>query len=94
MVDEGEDLPSVDNILWLERQSGQERTAFAARMGMTYQGYISAIRRGRFQLQHLCALARSLDISLDFLAGLHDEPTPLARNRAQTFWEIIAERER
>lgn len=78
------------NILWLEKRSGLERTEFANRMGLSYGAYKNALDRPGFRTKYLVKLAKSLDVSMDFVCGLTTELRPLSPQtiREATFWEL------
>lgn len=84
----------IDRVLWLEQRmrniEGADfaRSAFAERMSLTYGAYKNALARGGFRAVNLALLARSLDVSLDFICGLTDECRPLTEKRPRpTLWE-------
>jgi hypothetical protein len=84
----------IDRVLWLEQRmkniEGDDfaRSAFAERMGLTYGAYKNSLTRGGFRVVNLTLLAKSLDVSLDFICGLTDECKPLAERQPRpTLWD-------
>lgn len=59
------------------RQLGFSQEELASRVGIS-QGQISSYERGEHEptASILMALARELEVSSDYLLGLHDDPTP------------------
>ena len=77
----------ASNILKARRSRGLSQRQLAVRMGDHARQMISRIEHGQSttSVESLCAAARVLDVSADYLYGLTDDPTPsvaLARDLA------------
>jgi hypothetical protein len=83
---------AIKNIEALRANLGENHTDFAKRMGMKYNAYDNAMKRRRFALRRLYMLARSADVTLDFLVGLtaHARPIELPGDRPPTLWEKLS----
>ena len=74
-------------VAWLEQRMSESRTDFAARMGLSYGAYKNALPRGSFRMVNLIKLAKSLDVSLDFICALSNKPKPIRTSEIPaTFW--------
>lgn len=72
--------------------SGETPTEFAARMGLKYNAFNEGLQRQSFALHSVILLAENLNVSLDYLCGLTEEPSPIkAAKPTRDFWEIVKE---
>jgi len=71
---------------------GESQTDFARRMGVEYKDYKGWIARGSIEMPYLIRLARTLNISLDYLCCLIDRPIPPANQPpARDYWSLCAD---
>lgn len=75
-------------LLYRELRPSCTREEFAAKMGLSYGAYKNALDRGGFRMPNLIKLAKSLDVSMDYICGLTDSIEPLSpRLPEPTLWE-------
>lgn len=80
---------AADRVRWLWEQSGEPATDFAARMGTDYKTFKAGLDRRSFALHHLMLLAQSLNLTLDFICGLTDEPARISKpEKRPDFWQM------
>lgn len=76
-------------VVHLWELSGEDKTDFAARMGLTYNAFKEQLRRESFASHSLVRLAQDLELSLDYICCLSDEPTPPRRSdKRRTYWDM------
>ena len=96
-IDEKRDIKAavmarVENV---RLEIDETQTEFAARMGVDYKDYKGWIKRESIELPPVIKLAQSLNISLDYLCCITDEPHPPAnRTPARDFWSLRADAEK
>ena len=71
---------------------GESQTDFARRMDVKYKDYKGWVARGSIEMPYLIRLARTLNISLDYLCCLVDRPIPPANQTpARDYWSLRAD---
>lgn len=95
-IDEKRDIKAaimarVENV---REELGENPTEFAKRMGLTYKDYWGAVDRKAIDTPYLVKLSITLDLSLDYLCCLIDEPAPIQRQpQFADYWARKAESE-
>ena len=79
----------VEWLLALAQAQGETKTAFAARMGMSYPNLKARLKNQSFSVHSLIRLAESLSVSLDFICGRNDRPESISE-RPKTLLEMLA----
>ncbi len=79
-------------VLSLFEASGESPTEFAARMGMEYKKFWYAVNAKSFKQANLVRLARSLNLSLDYICCLTDVPVHLGhvQSAQPDYWALQA----
>lgn len=96
-IDEKRDIKAavmarVENV---RLEIGETQTEFARRMGVEYKDYKGWVARESIDLPYVIKLAQTLNVSLDYLCCIIDEPHPPAhRAPARDFWSLRADAER
>jgi hypothetical protein len=96
-IDEKRDIKAaimarVENV---RQDIGETITIFAARMDAGYKDYKGWHERESIDLPYVVKLAQSLNISLDYLCCVIDEPHPPSREPlVQDYWALRAEVEK
>ena len=79
----------AERVIWLFEESGESPTEFGKRLGMKYNTFKGALSEKSFPIHRVVLLAESLNVSLDFICGITEEPRP-AKQEAPIadFWEL------
>ena len=96
-IDEKRDIRAavMARVEALRAEIGETITVFAARMGVEYKDYKGWVERESIELAYLVKLAQTLNVSLDYLCCITDDPHPPAHAApTRDYWSLRADAEK